>query len=72
MWQTYFTYFNFIGWGWLYRSTAEVTDYARHGTVQHEPRLLSDNALSYMAGELAEYIEAQNMSHVPNASPNPG
>jgi hypothetical protein len=25
-------------------------------TVQHKPRLLSDNVPSYIAGELAEYI----------------
>lgn len=33
-------------------------------TVLHKPRLLSDNGPSYIAGELAEYIEANKMSHV--------
>ena len=33
-------------------------------TVLHKPRLLGDNGPSYIAGELAEYIEAWNMSHV--------
>jgi transposase InsO family protein len=32
--------------------------------VLHKPRLLSDNGPSYIAGELAEYIEANEMSHV--------
>lgn len=30
----------------------------------HKPRLLSDNGLSYVAGELAEYLADKNMSHV--------
>ena len=33
----------------------------------HKPRLFSDNGPSYIAGELAEYIEAQKMSHVRGA-----
>jgi hypothetical protein len=36
-------------------------------TVLHMPRLLSDNGPSYVAGELAAYIEAQSMSHVRGA-----
>ncbi len=93
MWQTDFTYFKIIGWGWLYLSTA-LDDFSRyiiawklctnmraedvtdtldlalaasgcdHATVLHKPRLLSDNGPSYIAGELAEYIEANKMSHV--------
>jgi len=35
--------------------------------VLHKPRLFSDNGPSYIAGELAEYIEAQKMSHVRGA-----
>ena len=31
-------------------------DQAYH--IHHRPRLLSDNGLSYIAGELADYIEA--------------
>jgi putative transposase len=42
-------------------------------TVLHKPRLLSDNGPSYIAGELAEYIQANKMSHVrgpvPSADP---
>ena len=30
--------------------------------VRHKRRLLSDNGPSYIAGELAEYIEAQTMN----------
>ena len=100
MWQTDFTYFKIIGWGWIYLSTvlddfsryiiawklcttmkaADVTDtldmaLAASGcdsaTVRHKPRLLSDNGPSYIAGELADYIEAQNMSHVRGAPMHP-
>jgi transposase InsO family protein len=35
------------------------------------PSLLSDNGPSYIAGELAEYIEAQKMSHVRGAPLHP-
>ena len=31
-----------------------------HATIQHKPRLLSDNCPSYIAGELADYIETNN------------
>ena len=39
--------------------------------VRHKPRLLSDNGPSYIAGELADYIEAQSMSHVRGAPMHP-
>jgi len=39
--------------------------------VHHKPRLLSDNGPSYIAGELADYIEAQAMSHVRGAPLHP-
>jgi putative transposase len=42
-----------------------------HATVQHKPRLLSDNGPSYIAGELAEYIKANKMSHVRGAPMHP-
>jgi transposase InsO family protein len=100
MWQTDFTYFKIIGWGWMYLSTVlddfshyiiawklcgtmqaeDVTDtlelaLAASGCdqahVQHKPRLLSDNGPSYIAGELAEWIKAQNMSHVRGAPMHP-
>jgi putative transposase len=32
--------------------------------VRHRPRLLSDNGSSYVSGELAEWLDKQNMSHV--------
>ncbi len=100
MWQTDFTYFKIIGWGWMYLSTV-LDDFSRyiiawklctnmraedvtdtldlalkasgcdHATVLHKPRLLSDNGPSYIAGELAEYIEAQKMSHVRGAPLHP-
>ena len=40
-------------------------------TVLHKPRLLSDNGPSYIASELAEYIEANKMSHVHGAPMHP-
>ncbi|WP_156494148.1 MULTISPECIES: IS3 family transposase [unclassified Erythrobacter] len=100
MWQTDFTYFKIIGWGWVYLSTV-LDDYSRyiiawklcttmraedvtdtldmalaasgcdHANVLHRPRLLSDNGPSYIAGELAEYIEANRMSHVRGAPFHP-
>src|SRR5690606_15419470 len=39
--------------------------------VHHRPRLLSDNGPSYIAAELAQYIVAQNMSHVRGAPLHP-
>ena len=40
-------------------------------TVLRKPRLLSDNGPSYSAGELAEYIKAQRMSHVRGSPMHP-
>jgi len=100
MWQTDFTYFKIIGWGWMYLSTV-LDDYSRYiiswklcstmraedvtdtldmalvasgcgqAHVHHKPRLLSDNGPSYIAGDLADYIEAQRMSHVRGAPFHP-
>ena len=33
-------------------------------TVVHKPRLLSDNGASYIAGDLAEWLDDRNMEHV--------
>ncbi len=100
MWQTDFTYFKIIGWGWMYLSTI-LDDFSRYiiawklcttmraedvtdtldmalaasgcdqAHIHHKPRLLSDNGPSYIAGELADYIEAQRMSHVRGAPLHP-
>ena len=40
-------------------------------TVVAKPRLLSDNGSSYIAGELAEYIEDKGMQHVRGAPYHP-
>ncbi len=40
-------------------------------TVLHKPGLLSDNGLSSIAGELAEYIETNKMRHVRGAPMHP-
>jgi putative transposase len=42
-----------------------------HATVLHKPRLLSDNGPSYIASELAECIEAQQMTQLRGASLHP-
>jgi transposase InsO family protein len=100
MWQTDFTYFKIIGWGWMYLSTV-LDDFSRYiiswklcttmktsdvtetlnlaleasgcdqATVLHKPRLLSDNGASYISGELADYINDKDMSHVRGAPYHP-
>jgi transposase InsO family protein len=100
MWQTDFTYFKIIGWGWVYLSTV-LDDFSRYiiawklcttmraqdvtdtlelalaasgcgsARVLHKPRLLSDNGPSYIANELAEWIDANGMSHVRGAPLHP-
>ena len=39
--------------------------------VVHRPRLLSDNGSSYIAGELAEWLEDHDISHVRGAPNHP-
>jgi len=100
MWQTDFTYFKILGWGWVYLSTV-LDDFSRYvitwklcttmragdvtdtlelaleasgcasARVIHKPKLLSDNGLSYIAEELAEWIGANGMSHVRGAPMHP-
>ena len=100
MWQTDFTYFKIIGWGWVYLSTV-LDDFSRYiiawklcttmraqdvtetlelaltasgcdsARVSHKPKLLSDNGPSYIASELAEWIDANGMSHVRGAPLHP-
>ena len=67
MWQTDFTYFKIVGWGWYYLSTV-LDDYSRFTgldtiKVNHKPRLLSDNGPCYISGELADYLEGNGMTH---------
>ena len=40
-------------------------------TVAHKPRLLSDNGSSYIAGELAEWLDDRSMEHVRGAPYHP-
>jgi putative transposase len=43
-----------------------------HGArVVHKPRLLSDNGSSYISGDLAEWLQAQGMTHVRGAPNHP-
>ena len=100
MWQTDFTYFKIIGWGWYYQSTI-LDDYSRYiiawklcstmrasdvtetielalaasgcdqAIVQHKPRLLSDNGSCYISGELAEWMQKQEMEHIRGAPFHP-
>ena len=37
----------------------------------HKPRLLSDNGASYISGDLAEWLDDQNMDHVRGAPCHP-
>jgi len=39
--------------------------------IIHKPRLLSDNGASYIGGELAEWMESQDMDHVRGAPYHP-
>jgi putative transposase len=100
MWQTDFTYFKIISWGWYYLSTI-LDDYSRYiiawklcstmrasdvtetielalaasgcdqAVVQHKPRLLSDNGSCYISGELAEWMQKQEMEHIRGAPFHP-
>jgi putative transposase len=100
MWQTDFTYFKIIGWGWVYLSTV-LDDFSRYiiawklcttmraedvtdtlelalsasgcdsARVLHKPKLLSDNGPSYIATKLAEWIDANGMTHVRGAPLHP-
>ena len=100
MWQTDFTYFKIIGWGWYYLNTI-LDDYSRYiiawklcstmrasdvtetielalaasgcdqAVVQHKPRLLSDNGSCYISGELAEWMQKQEMEHIRGAPFHP-
>ena len=100
LWQTDFTYFKVIGWGWLYLSTI-LDDYSRYiiawklcttmraedvtetlklaleasgcdrADVMHKPRLLSDNGSSYIASDLAEWLEDNGMDHIRGAPNHP-
>lgn len=40
-------------------------------TVVHKPRLLSDNGSSYVAGDLADFLEDKGMDHVRGAPHHP-
>jgi len=39
--------------------------------VRHRPRLLSDNGSSYISGDLAEWLDAREMTHVRGAPYHP-
>jgi putative transposase len=42
-----------------------------HMTVVHRPRLLSDNGSSYVACDLADWLDKQNIEHVRGAPCHP-
>jgi len=100
LWQTDFTYFKVIGWGWFYLSTI-LDDFSRYiiawklcttmkaedvtdtlelalkasgcdqAKVIHKPRLLSDNGSSYIAGDLADWLDDRDMEHIRGAPYHP-
>lgn len=99
MWQTDFTYFKIIGWGWYYLSSI-LDDFSRYiiawklcttmkaedvtatmqlaleaSGLEHEPvlrpRLLSDNGSSYIAGDLAEWLDEKKIVHIHGRSLHP-
>ena len=39
--------------------------------VRHRPRLLSDNGSSYISGDLAEWLDAKDMTYVRGAPDHP-
>jgi putative transposase len=53
-------------WNWQWQHQAATRPH-----IRHKPRLLSDNGPSYIAGELAEWIGAQGMSHARGAPFHP-
>ena len=75
-WQTDFTYFRIIGWGWYYLSTV-LDDYSRYiiawklTASMTTRRLLSDNGPCYLSGELESYLEKQGMTHTRGAPYHP-
>lgn len=42
-----------------------------HANVVHKPRLLSDNGSSYIAGDLADYLDDKGMDHIRGAPYHP-
>jgi len=55
-------------------ATLEMALKASHcdqATVVHKPRLLSDNGSSYIAGDLAEWLDDRDMEHVRGAPYHP-
>ena len=55
-----------IRWNW--RSRHQV---AKSAQVAHRPRLLSDNGSSYIAGDLAEWLEDRGIRHIRGAPFHP-
>ena len=40
-------------------------------SVQHRPRLLSDNGASYISGDLAEWLDKRKIQHIRGAPYHP-
>lgn len=60
-----------LGYQRLARHERDATVEQDIGASHDQTRLLSDNGPSYIAGELAEYIEANSMRHVRGAPLHP-
>ena len=52
-------------------SRASKSSTSRKLTVVHRPRLLSDNGSSYVASDLADWLDKQNIEHVHGAPYHP-
>jgi len=100
LWQTDFTQFKVLGWGYYYLSTVlddfsryiiawKLTSTMRHTdvqdtldlaiaatgvtqvTVEHRPRLLSDNGAAYISADLAAYLARHGIPHTHGAPYHP-
>jgi transposase InsO family protein len=84
LWQTDFSYFKIIGWGWYYlfptmsaTDVQETLEMALRKTgvdqvkVKLRPRLLSDNGPCYLSKELKAYLDDREIKHIKGAPYHP-
>ena len=66
LWQTDFSYFKIVGWGWYYLSTV-MDDYSRYILAWK----LSDNGPCYLSRDLKAYLAEHGMVHTRGARYHP-